>query len=262
MEIVIGILGILALYAVVVEPYWIRLRRVDVEIPELPAQFDGFTILHLSDLHGRVGAFLRPAVRQAMEQADVIAITGDLYAVTLPDASVASHLNALDRGRLFYVSGNHDYRHGVLKTSSWNPASCLLDNRAVHLTRGDAGIWIAGIPDLVKGKPNLAEVLEQIYTEEPAILLSHRPDVWLKEGIQRFQLILSGHTHGGQVRFPWIGALVRHNKLPGNYVSGILSKEGYPTLITSRGLGMSELPVRFLSPPEVLKICLRRAPSI
>jgi hypothetical protein len=137
-----------------------------------------------------------------------------------------------------------------------------LDNRAVRLARGTAGIWLAGIPDRVKGKPNLAVVLEQINTEETAILLSHRPDAWLKHEAQRFQLILSGHTHGGQVRFPWIGALVRHNKLPGNYVSGILSKEGHPTLVTSKGLGTSELPVRFLSRPEVIQICLRTAPLI
>jgi predicted MPP superfamily phosphohydrolase len=262
MRIIIGILGILALYAIAVEPYWIRFRRVDVQIPSLPTQFDGFTILHLSDLHGRVGAFLRSSVRHAMEQADVIALTGDLYAVTLRDIRVAAYLNALDRARLFYVSGNHDYRHGLLRTSPWDPGSCLLDNRAIRLARGEAGIWFAGIPDLVKGNPALAVVLNQIDTKEPAILLSHRPDAWIKDGIQRFQLILSGHTHGGQVRFPWIGALVRHNKLPGRYVSGILSEEGHPTLVTSKGLGMSELPVRFLSRPEVLEICLRTAPSI
>jgi hypothetical protein len=73
------------------------------------------------------------------------------------------------------------------------------------------------------------------------------------------QLILAGHTHGGQIRLPILGALVRHNHVGGGYVSGRLDKPGGPVLITSRGLGTSELPVRFMARPEIIRVRLKAA---
>lgn len=259
MWILIGVVGLLGLYALAVEPFWVSLHDLHVDIVDLPAEFEGFTILHLSDLHGRVGAFLRPAVRHALTTCDVVALTGDLYSPTLPRDRLVQHLTTLDSDKLFYVSGNHDYRHGKLFIEPWNPGPALLDNRVVRLTKGEQYIWLAGLPDLVKGRPQLGQVVQGITTQAPAVLLSHRPDVWSMHGVNRFQLILSGHTHGGQVRFPWVGAVLRHNRLPKRYVSGVMVHKGRPTLITSQGLGTSELPIRFMARPEVLRIVLHKS---
>ncbi len=253
--ILVGLL-LLGLYGLVVEPHWVSFREVHLTIPELGTDFDGFSILHLSDLHGRVGGFSRPRVREALRTSDLIALTGDLYAPSLDRRRLAGILNTWDRGKLYYVSGNHDYRHGHLDTTPWDPADALLDNRAVCLKRQDSELWIAGIPDLVKGVPKIDQVLNTLPSGARAILLSHRPDGWLLPGTEAFQLVLSGHTHGGQVRIPGYGAVFRHNRVPERYVSGIYQVPGHPVLITSRGLGMSELPVRFMARPEILRIIL------
>lgn len=251
----LGIL-LLGLYGFLVEPHWVSLRDIHLTLPELDVEFEGFSILHLSDLHGRVGVFSKKQVRQALEACDLIALTGDLYAPTLNRHRLKDVLTTWDRDKLYYVTGNHDYRHGMPDTSPWDPGSSLLDNRAIAIRRHHATLWIAGIPDLGKGTPKLDEVLKLVPPGSVAILLSHRPDGWLLAGTERFQVVLSGHTHGGQVRIPVLGAVFRHNHVPDRFVSGLYQKPGHPILITSRGLGMSELPVRFMARPEILRIIL------
>ncbi len=253
---ILGGILLLGLYGFVVEPHWVSLREIHLTISGLDAEFEGFSILHLSDLHGRVGVFSKQSVQNALQSCDMIALTGDLYAPSLDRRRLARIIDTWDRDKLYYVSGNHDYRQGKLDTSPWEPDATLLDNRAVCLTRHDSELWIAGIPDLVKGSPKLDKVLRSVPTGPPAILLSHRPDGWLLPGTERFQLVLSGHTHGGQVRIPGFGAVFRHNHVPDRFVSGLYKRPGHPILITSRGLGMSELPVRFMARPEILHIIL------
>lgn len=247
---------LVGLYGFVVEPHWVSFREVHLTMDGLGDEFEGFSILHLSDLHGRVGVFSRARVRHALEFCDMIALTGDLFSPSIKRERLARILDTWDRDKLYYVSGNHDYRHGHLDTSPWHPDATLMDNRALCLRRNDSALWIAGIPDLVKGTPKLDEVLDAISVDDPAILLSHRPDGWLLSGTERFQLVLSGHTHGGQVRIPGFGAVFRHNHVPDRFVSGVYERPGHPVLITSRGLGMSELPVRFMARPEILRIIL------
>lgn len=255
-QVVLPILGIGVSYAVAIEPHWIRPVTYDVEIPGLPEVFNGFSILHLSDLHGRVGVFATAAFKQWHQQCDMIAVTGDLYSLSLSREALSGYLQALSAPQgVYYVSGNHDYRKGKLWVYPWQPKSALLDNRTVAIRRGDDYIWLAGLPDLVKGQPQWETVQEAwARSSAPVILLSHRPDAALLPGAERCALVLSGHTHGGQVAVPGWGAVFRHNHLPGRYVAGY--KKGRPTVITSRGLGTSELPIRFAARPEIVRIRL------
>lgn len=240
------------------EPYRLKVTQHRVVIPDLADEFDGFTILQLSDIHGRVGVFSWRVFLGWLAQADLVAVTGDLYSPTLPRARLARQLSQLHApSGVFFVSGNHDYRRGALHIEPWDVGEELLDNRVARIERKGGRLLIAGIPDLVKGSPQWADLLHTLRaTPGPAILLSHRPDAWLLEGIERVSLILSGHTHGGQVRIPGLGALFRHNHLPSRYVAGRLDRPGHPVLITSQGLGTSEMPVRFLTRPEVIVVRL------
>lgn len=252
--------AVLALSAVgwgVVEPTWIRPVTYTVRLRGLAPAFDGFRILHLSDLHGRVGVFSCPAFRAWSQDADLIVVTGDLYHPGWPRRRLAEHLARLGRQRpLYFVSGNHDYARGRLHVAPWDPAEALLDNRAVAIRRGADILWVAGIPDLVKGAPDLAGVVAAM-DGGPAVLLSHRPDGAKLPQASRFGLVLSGHTHGGQVVIPGWGAPLKHNRIGGGYVAGPLALADGRWLITSRGLGTSELPVRFWCRPELVRIILR-----
>ncbi len=256
--VILLVLGLI-FYSVVIEPQWIQLSRYAIAIPNLPQPFEGFTILHLSDFHGRVGAF--SFLRRHNISADVVAVTGDLFSwKTLPRRRMAHALDTLRApAGVYYVSGNHDYRHGELNLGPWQAGDRLLDNRAVPLTRGGETIWLAGLSDLIKGKPDLARVSSLIPEGEIAILLSHRPDAVLLPQSSRFNLVLSGHTHGGQVTLWGHWAPVRHTHVGQRYVAGKWMGTKDTILITSRGLGESELPVRFGSRPEIVYITLYRA---
>lgn len=240
------------------EPYWIRAVEHTVEVPDLPRPFHGFSILHLSDIHGRVGVFSWAPFRRWLQQADMVAVTGDLYSPSLPRWRLARELDRLTApDGVFYISGNHDYRGGRLMVEPWDPGDRLVDNEVRGIHRDGASLWIAGLPDFVKGRPDWERVRDAVRQHAgPAVLLSHRPDAWLLDGVERFSLILSGHTHGGQVAIPGYGAPLKHNRIGGGYVAGRLTGPGKPVLITSKGLGTSELPIRFFARPEVLMIHL------
>lgn len=257
LTIVIGLVVVLGCYALI-EPYWVQASEHMVEVPGLPEPFDGFTILHLSDIHGRVGFFSGRRFREWRRKADMVAITGDLYSPTLSRARLARRLDTLRApAGVFYISGNHDYRHGRLSVEPWQPEERLLDNRVRAIERGGATLLVTGLPDFVKGLPDWDKVRRELLDKSaPVILLAHRPDAWLLPGVERVSLILAGHTHGGQVTIPGIGAPLKHNHVPGGYVAGRLDAPNKPVLITSRGLGTSELPIRFLARPEIILIHL------
>ncbi|MCY0884471.1 MAG: metallophosphoesterase, partial [Firmicutes bacterium] len=199
--------------------------------------------------------------RAALARAHLVALTGDYFTLSLPRAQVAAALATLEAPYgVWAVSGNHDYHRGRLRLEPWRPRAAWLDNRAVAVERGGSRLWLAGIPDLVRGRPRLAEVAAACTGPEPAVLLSHRPDVITRPEAARFALVLAGHTHGGQVTLPGGRALVRHTRLPAPYVAGRL-EHGGTVLITSRGLGTSELPVRLGARPEVVEVRLYSKPG-
>lgn len=248
-----------AVYVVLGEPYWLRLVTYEISPRGWPAALDGLTIVQLSDLHGRRTAFRRAGVQRWLKAADLIAVTGDLYSGSLPRDWLAPYLAALPKDRTRYVSGNHDYRAGRLDVSPWHPApDVVLDNRwEVRQYRGCPFV-VAGVPDLVKGRPDWDQLLGG--PEGPALLLSHRPDAVLTPQVMgRFQLVLAGHTHGGQVALPGFGPILKHSRLPRKEAAGLTEREPGRYLVVSRGLGTSELPVRFFSRPEVVRVVVRAA---
>jgi predicted MPP superfamily phosphohydrolase len=250
------VLALAAVWAVGVEPFWIRPVTYEVRFADWPPELDGLTVVQLSDLHGRVRAFRRPWVQEWLGQADVIALTGDLYSPTIPRRRLVTWLQRLDAERLLYVSGNHDYRRRRLRIEPWRPPpAVVLDNRVVARQRRRAVYYVAGLPDLREGSPDWA-VLDAM-PDGPTILLTHRPDAVLHPAARRADLVLAGHTHGGQVALPRWGPILRHTRLPRRAAAGLSWPFPGQALVVSRGLGTSELPVRFWARPEVVRVVVR-----
>jgi predicted MPP superfamily phosphohydrolase len=257
-----GAAAIAAAYTVLGEPYWIRTVTYDVDLAGNFPGLDGLTLVLLTDLHGRTDAFRRPTVRAWLAAADLIAVAGDLYSPLRPRRPLARVLAGLDPGRLVFVSGNHDWHRGRLHLAPWvPPPTAVLDNRWVLRTRRGTPYVVAGLPDLRRGRPDW-DRLADIPPDVPAILLSHRPDAVLDPRSARFFLVLAGHTHGGQVAVPGWGPILRHTRVPRRAAAGLSRWPGGRWLVVSRGLGTSELPIRFGARPEVVRVVIRvRSPA-
>jgi predicted MPP superfamily phosphohydrolase len=154
------------------------------------------------------------------------------------------------------VIGNHDWRQsGDRMWRALDQAGItVLEDRAIELANG---LWIAGLADMRHRQPDIAVALREVPDDAPVIVLSHDPDQFplIPEGVA---LTLAGHTHGGQIAIP----LIRRPLLPSlygeRYARGHIVEDGRHLLVTS-GVGTSGIPVRFLAPPEVIDLTLRRA---
>ena len=260
-------LGLIALFRP--RPEEAEVTQVEVGLAGLPASFDGYRILHISDLHA--GPFLtradldrRLAGARRVER-DLVAFTGDL-ADKVPGraeeaADVLSGLRAPDG--VVAVLGNHDIWVGEkhVRAALAERGVRVLVNENVALGRDGARVYVAGINDAsYTGRDNLPAALAGIPEGAVVILLSHAPSVIRKAEARRAALVLSGHTHGGQIILPWIGPPHVPSRLGRRFALGLHRVEGQ-WLFISRGLGEVFPPLRINCPPEIALITLRREPA-
>ncbi|MVP01766.1 metallophosphoesterase [Paenibacillus lutrae] len=251
-------------YARFAEPKWIRTTHVPLRMSRLPKAFDGMRIVHFSDVH--IGPYLSPdELPQLMERIqslnpDLICFTGDLYDYRVYDkARVTAALASLKAplGK-FAVLGNHDYYESPRETEKVFQSAGfeLLTNRSVPVVQGKSQIRVAGVDDMWEGRPELDRALQGTTGQEFVLLLSHAPD-FADIALERpVDLQLSGHSHGGQVRLPFYGALTTpmHGK---KYVDGLYKLGGGKLHVyTNRGIGMTLHPVRFWCRPELTVLTL------
>jgi predicted MPP superfamily phosphohydrolase len=246
-------------YAVFIEPRWLQRTHTRVHIRRLPKALEGLRIALLTDLHaGGVTplSLVRRAVRAVMlEKPDIIAITGDL---AMDDADCFSDvLDALSGLHaplgVYAVPGNHDYIVGIEKFRAQigaHPRIRDLTNTHVTHEVNGARVCIAGVDDLYRGAPNLQ--LPALDQRDVTILLAHTPDQAEKSrrAYDGVDLIVSGHTHGGQVRIPFLGTPLSSADHPELYSHG-LRRRPWTQVYTSRGIGTVHLPMRFLTRPEI-----------
>ncbi len=264
------------LWGVLIEPARLKLRRYTVPIRGLPAWAEGLQIVQLSDTH--YGPYvpmthLRRAVAMANGLgADLVALTGDYVhrtARAIPDGiGVLCGLEAR-LGRVA-VLGNHDHWEGA--EACWDAFSrgdvrCIdrqhvyLGPDGLHDEHGPDRLCLAGLGDLWEAPHPPQEALVGVPADTPRIVLSHNPDYAEKipEDL-RVDLMLSGHTHGGQVFVPGKGT----PKVPSNYgqwYAGGVCQGPHCPVVVSRGVGMAYLPVRIGVPPEIVLVTLTRAPE-
>lgn len=265
-------------WAFLVEPNWPRLRKIKVTAKKKLKE--SFTILHLSDIHftGTIGLKHYFFQRLSMLNPDLIVITGDVIDNDEGIDSAARYLSGLRaRYGTFLVLGNHDYYdyqlvdniryYFGLKKISLHRNHCdrlveamkrigirVLVNESVEVNIRGSRVFIGGTDDPVTGHADYEAALRGMKADTFNLLLTHQLD-----GVLRFQrrdadLILSGHTHGGQIRIPFVGPVVCDTRLPRRYVDGMRLYEGMPVFV-SRGLGSGRhLRPRFACRPEAVWI--------
>ncbi len=258
--------GLFILYGTLIEPAWIEVTRHEAEFESLPPAFDGLVIAHLSDLHlHRYGSRERRALALLGEaKPDLIVITGDFDLEDEERGAVREFLRGLRAVKatfgIWAVLGTHDHRNSDddegVRTFLTNAGVALLVNEWGRIGKGLDTLSVVGLDDAYTGRDNFGKALEGLRRTPFALLLSHSPEIFFKADMARFDLVLAGHTHGGQVRLPWIGALW----LPHGsefYDAGWFTGQSAKMYVT-RGIGTSILPIRFLCRPEIALITLKR----
>lgn len=258
----------------------IQISEFDIENNRIPAPFDGFTIVQISDLHNaEFGEEQLMLTRKIAEiQPDLIAVTGDLIDSDRDGCANAVKLmeNVRKLAPVYFVTGNHEAwsrsSASTLRKELQKLGVVLLDDTAVELKRGEASIQLLGLADPDTSGDHdwftdegmfLNDKLQNMALSDSAyrILLSHRPE-WIETYAEYpIDLVLSGHAHGGQFRIPYVGGLVAPGQgLFPKYTSGVYSVKD-TKMAVSRGLGNSVIPVRINNRPELVVIRLRHQSS-
>jgi predicted MPP superfamily phosphohydrolase len=240
----------------------IELADNRVVLDGLPADFDGYRILHLSDLHLDMSDTILAALLERLGSAsyDLCVITGDFRARTFGDygaaLSGAERLRAALSGEVYAVLGNHDFIDMVPGLEA--AGIRVLLNESVVLQRGAARLYLAGIDDPHYYRAdNLEKAAAAIPAAACSVLLSHSPETYRHAAHAGFDLMLCGHTHGGQICLPGGWAMTYNAKCPRRFGRGAWryhTMQGY----TSRGAGACVVDVRFNCPPEITVHELRR----
>jgi len=276
-----GALG--GLYALRIEPHWIEVTRPTLPIAGLPGALDGLTIAQLSDLHA--GLAERESIRLLVERVnalapDLIVLTGDYLKDPRRDAALLTEdLAALSAPYGVYaVLGNHDVWKGAERAAGdlRRGGITVLRDEATCVEVAGECLWLVGIEDgafsgwstrslhIEDLTPRWAErvalleaLLAGLPPGDPRILLVHNPD--FAEGLDpeaaRLDLTLSGHTHGGQVRLPLVGAPVLPSVMGQKYVGGWAEGPAGPVYV-NRGIGSNILNVRLNARPEITLLTL------
>ncbi len=239
----------------------IQTRHNHVIVNNLPRVFDDFTILHITDLHLDMDPDHPSALIHKLRDLDydICVMTGDFRAKTYGDYDAA--LRALENVRthikrpVYAVLGNHDSIRMVPAMEEMGIK--MLINETIAFEREDATLYLAGIDDPHFFQlDNIQKVAEEIPSSVPSVLLSHSPEPYRKAAHAGFDLMLSGHTHGGQVCLPGGIAMMTNADCPRRYCRGTWqyhTMQGY----TSVGSGTSVVGVRYNCPPEVVLHHLR-----
>lgn len=238
---------------------------------EIPPSFDGYKILHISDLHN--APFATQIIKHIKEQKpDIIVITGDT--VQLPDYNTEQTLKIAKASGdipVYAVSGNHETQGGHYDEiiESYHASGIIpLDNDSVCVERGDESFLLLGIKDptrTVVTEEHIEEIKEQIESEFPdgpcfSVLLSHRADLYPDIKHTSADLILSGHLHGGIIRLPFVGGLMGKNvesSIFPEYEYGLYENSDSASMIVSGGCDKNPKKRRYFNPPEVVLITLK-----
>lgn len=258
-------------YAREIEPILLDIQTHVIAHSLIPAQLDGIRIVQFSDTHLGFQYTLEQLHSLARKinslHPDIIIFSGDLmdepnkYDAAQAIVPILEGLNA-PMGK-FSIYGNHDhggYGTKLYKTIMDTSGFRTLVNESVAVTRNGQSIYLAGIDDAMLGKPDIEASATNIPAGAYKILLSHAPDLADAASEFGFHLQLSGHSHGGQIKIPFFGALVKPPYAE-KYHEGfyIIDGEAPLTLYVNRGLGTTRLPFRFMSKPELTVFTLKNS---
>jgi len=273
-KMIVLIIVLAAIVFVIWQNNCITVTRSEFKNLRIPAEFDGLTIAHISDLHNK--SFGRNQSRLLERLADIspdiIVVTGDLIDRRKYNLDIAMDFieGALNIAPVFYVSGNHEAWSGefsLIKERLEQAGVTVLDDAGYELFRQNSSILLLGLsdPDFLTNsylQGTDTSVMENQLSKwdqynKFKILLSHRPELFDLYAVHNMDLIFAGHAHGGQFRLPFIGGLVAPDQgLFPKYTSGFHVKDN-SAMYVSRGLGNSIIPVRVFNRPEIIVVTLR-----
>ncbi len=261
--------GALLLDVTELDRHHLTVLEETIRIPQLPAGFDGFRIVQISDFHYHEydeDSFLRQAVARVNSlRPDMVALTGDFitaHGIANPANrrhafGCASILKEIACPLRFCSLGNHDSIDNPAVIQALQSAGLtVLHNRFESIDLHGDRLWISGIADAYFDAPDLSRALPRDRNGSPVILLGHEPDIAPR--IAEYggvDLMLAGHTHGGQVRLPILPPMFLPD-MGRHYIHGLFQVNGLQ-LYVNRGLGTVHLPIRFRCPPEITVLTLQ-----
>lgn len=251
------IIFVIGIYSLFMEPNMLEVNHYTICDNEL----SGFKIVFASDFH------IKPHQQKRLETVvnlinaenpDLVLSAGDFVSghnesMTMPIENIAKELGKVKSKYGFYTTlGNHDGWYGISRITEALEANGIkvLANKNTVVKTNSKTLYIAGVEDLMTGKPNIYEALDNV--KSPVILLTHTPDLFSKVS-EDVNLTLAGHTHGGQIRIPLLGPIYTASRYGDKYTMGLIEEKG-KKLITTKGIGTSILPLRFNCIPEIIVI--------
>lgn len=258
------------------EQFALRVKELDLSFPNLPSAFEGYTLLHLSDLHltklGRLEKRTMEII--ASREVDGCVVTGDVTAEPRASDIFRRICSAIPhKDPILMVLGNSEHKpwldSEMLVEALTFKGLTMLTNASTIITRGEDTITVVGVDDPYSWRADYDRAFAGVDPAGFILFLGHSPSA-APDAIKRgADLVLSGHTHGGQVRIPGLGMLWTHMRVykrlnDGLYTSEMIQRAtgidaGASVLFVSRGVGSSKLHIRFLCRPEIVYITLHRA---
>lgn len=262
------IIAFLVFYGTFIEPARLIDRSETIQIAHWPRELNGLKIAVLSDIHVGGWAIDDKKLRLIVErtnalQPDVIVIAGDYMSGdgwmkrrVMPEEFAPALKGFKAPLGVYSVLGNHDWWWNGNRVRNVLEANGIkvLEDEVFKIEGKGAPLWIIGLADLWTRPQHVAETIAKVPEGETVIALTHNPDLFPRLP-QRVPLLLAGHTHGGQVRFPIIGTVIQPSDFGQRYVKGHVYENGHHLFVTS-GIGTSILPVRFNVTPEIVLLTI------
>ena len=262
-------LGLLVFWAVFIEPNRLEVHQETIAIDRWPQQLDGLRIAVLSDIHVN-GSFInekkvRTIVRRTNElQPDLIVICGDymssngLMKRRVEPETFGPMLKDFNAPLGTYsVLGNHDWWYSGPKVRAGLEQNGIkvLENEVLEISARGTSVWLVGLSDLWTRPQRIEQTIAKVPEGGTIIAFTHNPDIFPNLP-ERVPLLLAGHTHGGQVRFPLIGTVAEASEFGERYVRGHVVENNHHLFVTT-GIGTSVMPVRFGVTPEIVLLTLK-----
>ncbi len=258
-------LGFLGSYMSFNEIHDFEVKEVSVPIKGLPDSFHNYRIIQLSDIHTSFfirANYLERVVKKVQSlKGDLVVLTGD-YLTHKEDQRFFHELTSVlgrlrDKYPIYAVLGNHDYWSGqeFVESELLKINIPVLNNISREIHKNSEKLIIVGIEDYTMGNPDIRKAIQGLSNDSIKILLSHNPDMIYEASKHSIHLMLSGHTHGGQIQIPFYGPILVPSRFGKRYAEGLHNLND-TFLYVTRGIGVISPPIRFSCRPEISVITL------
>jgi predicted MPP superfamily phosphohydrolase len=259
--------GVLVVWAAWIEPDSLRVTEYPLRLLQCPPALAGLRISVIADVHAGAPFIDEDKIRKIVELSnrthpDLVLLPGDIFVQEvrfghdLPPEEVAAILAGLKaRLGVYAIFGNHDYERDPpkLRRLLAKAGIVLLENTAVSIRHGDAPFWLLGISDATEGHADVNLALQAVTDRAPIIAFTHNP--WPFETLpSRISLLVAGHSHGGQIRIPWLSERLMPPALRLPFIAGHYQRTS--DLFVSTGIGTTHFALRFRVPPEISVLTL------